>query len=325
MNESENKLLSKIPSDGTSIGNVTLRKSLKWQELEYLNVRKGLLDSGVISLGKGKGGSVSRNNDVLENLFLAEIPPDSKSIGNKALQNKLQWSEPVYRHVKNRLVDSGVINLGKGRGGSVARLVGTDFVIADRNTLTANGKTDSSDSYPTEKDLYEEVRRVIDERWVKEKNFSEQYFVEITAQGGGAKTGIWSRPDVTVVAKTIYKFVPLSDLDVITFEIKHSGVDIDVTAVYEALSHKKSATQSYLLIYVPENKQKSADTKLAEITEEASRHGIGVIIVGNPKVFDSWDIKIEAERIMPDPVMLDNFIARQISTAKQEKILGWFK
>lgn len=53
-------LLDQIPADGTTIGNTTLISKLGWEEDKYWSVRNELVTDGVISIGKGKGGSVFR-------------------------------------------------------------------------------------------------------------------------------------------------------------------------------------------------------------------------------------------------------------------------
>lgn len=68
------RMLAKIPPDGSTIGNITLRKSLRWRADRYWAVRDGLLDSGVILKGGGMGGSVHR---VIEEVDQEEIDDDS--------------------------------------------------------------------------------------------------------------------------------------------------------------------------------------------------------------------------------------------------------
>lgn len=55
-------LLELVPKDGSAIGNVTLLNLLKWEKDKYWRVREGLLSSGTLEQGKGKGGSVRRAN-----------------------------------------------------------------------------------------------------------------------------------------------------------------------------------------------------------------------------------------------------------------------
>ena len=87
---------------------------------------------------------------------------------------------------------------------------------------------------------------------------------------------------MTVAAKKTYAYVPGIHFDIITFEIKHySG--FDVTAVYEALSHRRAATRAYVLVYIPDDQIHIYENPtLVEISEEASRHGIGLIVASVP-------------------------------------------
>jgi hypothetical protein len=57
-----------------------------------------------------------------EHRFL-DATPSQGSIGNSALRRKLQWDEQLYSHIRNRLLEAGVVGQGRGRGGSVYRLV----------------------------------------------------------------------------------------------------------------------------------------------------------------------------------------------------------
>ena len=70
-------------------------------------------------------------------------------------------------------------------------------------------------TYPDEKSLYEPVLQAIQSGWATNKGFAN-YLAVITAAGGRRKTGRWSRPDVTVVARHRYKFVPGRELEVIS-------------------------------------------------------------------------------------------------------------
>jgi type I restriction enzyme M protein len=53
-------LLKKVPADGTSIGNQTLREALGWKERRYDAVRDALIEAGKLEKGRGRGGSVKR-------------------------------------------------------------------------------------------------------------------------------------------------------------------------------------------------------------------------------------------------------------------------
>jgi len=43
--------------------------------------------------------------------------------GNVTLQRELGWSEDSYWPIRDRLVDAGLLELGRGRGGSVSLVI----------------------------------------------------------------------------------------------------------------------------------------------------------------------------------------------------------
>jgi hypothetical protein len=122
--EDERKMLSFIPEDGTAIGNGNLRDRLGWDEDKYSPVRARLLEKGSIWLGKGRGGSVvlasgwrkSRKSELF-----ALVPEDGTAVSNATLTGKLGWEEPFYVQIKEQLVEEGLLQIGKGRGGTVFR------------------------------------------------------------------------------------------------------------------------------------------------------------------------------------------------------------
>src|ERR1035441_4896420 len=75
--------------------------------------------------------------------------------------------------------------------------------------------------------------------------------VEVTARQGRRETGgTWTRPDIVAAALRVFPHVPGKFFDLITFEVKPFD-GIDVTAVFEALSHRRAATQAYVWLHVP--------------------------------------------------------------------------
>jgi hypothetical protein len=56
-----------------------------------------------------------------EQRLLDAIPPQG-SIGNSALRRRLEWSEDRYWYITNRLLRTGAVEQGRGRGGSIHRV-----------------------------------------------------------------------------------------------------------------------------------------------------------------------------------------------------------
>jgi hypothetical protein len=61
-------LLAKVPEgESQSIGNKSLREQLDWEKDRYWDIRNRLIEDGVLVKGGGKGGSVKRTPNVVEN------------------------------------------------------------------------------------------------------------------------------------------------------------------------------------------------------------------------------------------------------------------
>ena len=168
------------------------------------------------------------------------------------------------------------------------------------------------------------MAKVLKERWVKDNRFRAS-LVEITAKQGKRDTGgKWSRPDIAIVAMTSYLYVPGKHLDVVTFEVK--GADwIDVTAVYEALAHRRAATRAYVIFHLPEDKKDKIEPILEQVCEEAKRHGVGVIVIETLDDYETWDERVEAVRTEPAPDRLNDFVAVQLTEGAKQEIVQWFK
>lgn len=60
LSEDQQKLFDKVPADGSSIGNKSLRQALQWEDKHYWVIRNSLVERDFISTGQGRGGSVYR-------------------------------------------------------------------------------------------------------------------------------------------------------------------------------------------------------------------------------------------------------------------------
>jgi hypothetical protein len=121
---------------------------------------------------------------------LLDLVPSGESVGNITLLDQLQWPEATYWRVRNRLIDSGRLTKGRGRGGSVRKVT--------QPTTTATRL--ESESRTTETDLYAPVLKTIKSHWVKDYRIRD-FVAEITAYQGRRETGgKWSRPDITLAS-----------------------------------------------------------------------------------------------------------------------------
>lgn len=100
-----------------------------------------------------------------------------------------------------------------------------------------------------------------------------------------------------------------------------------MTAVFEALSHRRAATQAYVWLHVPAGEETNVEliALLKRIEEESSRHGVGMIVGAEPADYSSWDLRLRATRFEPDPESLNEFIAQQLSVSARDELAQWFR
>jgi hypothetical protein len=165
-----------------------------------------------------------------QKLLVSLVPENGENIGNVSLREQLketiegqgdQLSDEDYWLLRDSLIDSGILEQGRGRGGSVHRIItavtgvpvsGTPVTTAP-DSRTAIGTTPTTETPTitvpetpevieaiTEASLYEPFHNAIKDGYTKD-NRLKRFISEITAhQGRRATGGRWTRPDVTVVA-----------------------------------------------------------------------------------------------------------------------------
>lgn len=262
----------------------------------------------------------------MQDALVAKVQELGGSAGNTRLIRDLAWPEDEYWPIRDRVVDLGLLRRYRARGGAVA-IVQQPPVVADEPQPVQPAEPfqkggNALPAAPTERDLYEPVAAVLRGPWARDSRFRHQV-VEITASQGRRSTGgAWTRPDVVVAALRVFPFLPGKYFDLITFEIKPSWA-LDVTGVYEALAHRRAATQAFLWLHCPELEQKAE--VLCRIVEEAERHGIGVIVATDPADYDTWDQRCDPTRVEPDPELLNEFVALQVSDGAKDELAAWVR
>jgi hypothetical protein len=258
----------------------------------------------------------------LERTLLDQVPLEG-TIGNTALQRILveksaDWSKELFWAIRNRLIERGALERGRGKGGSNRRV---KVVAPIENVQQAAQPVEQQ--IQAERDLYDPMAKVIKENWSPDSGL-DAVVVEVTAQGGRRPDGKWSRPDITLASYKTYPYVPGRHFDLITFEIKPTN-SLDVTVVYEALAHRRAATRAYAVLHIPDGQRATLDEVLDEIELEAKRVGVGVIVAGNPADYETWEERVEATRHEPEPQRLNDFLAKQVSQGFREQIVKWLR
>jgi hypothetical protein len=240
-------------------------------------------------------------------------------VGNTYLIHQLKWAEKRYWYARDCLLESGELVRAKGRGGAVRRAHPDQSTATVAETAAAERIAEVALERVHETDLYKPIKETLRTFWAQERQI-HPLAVEITAsQGRKATGGRWTRPDLVSVAVRTYRFLPGKFMEVVTFEVKPSDA-ITVTAVYEALAHLRSATHAYVIYHVPDE----GDESVKQIIDEARRigraHGVGVITMGDPAKWETWEELEEARRNEPDPERLDEFIAVQLTREAQDEV-----
>ena len=268
---------------------------------------------------------ITENLTDQEKELLGRVSEDGSSVGNVTIIRSLNWPESQYWEVRDKLLEKGILTTGRGRGGSVRRVI-PDGVRSELEADTRPGAdrldTEQKIAQASEGALYNPVAEVLGEKWTKD-NRLDDFVLEIVARQGRRDTGgTWSRPDIVIVSVMTLPFVPGKHLDVTTFEIK-PYTQLDVTSVYEALAHLRAATRAFVFLHVPEEAGNDTKDTVETIFEECNRHGIGLIVAHDPRDYGKWDIRVQAVRRAMDPVRLNDFIAQQLSAESKQKVQKW--
>jgi hypothetical protein len=257
--------------------------------------------------------AMSEDHSVDRARLLSHVPSDGSAVGNTALMRTLKWSEHRYWYARDSLLEEGKIVRARGRGGAVRRVVLEGDAVSEA-AAEAEHVGEVTLAAVRETELYPPIKHTLETDWAKERQI-KPLAVEITAAQGRRRTGgRWTRPDLVSVAVRTYRYLPGKYIEVVTFEVKPFDA-IDVTAVYEALAHLRSATHAYVIFHVPGDEEESIKPTIDEACRVGRRHGVGVITMGDPANFETWEEREEARRVEPDPQRLDEFIAAQLVEA----------
>ena len=230
---------------------------------------------------------MARRSD--KDIFLSTLRAQGNRAGNTSLQRELKWNETKYWQIHQQLFAAGLIEKGKGYGGSVmlvqqavdlpataaAEPPGIQFVPLPAVEGTPAAVVEALvEEYTSELQLYSPVKKQLEAHWARRRQLDDCH-CEITALQGRRDTGgSWSRPDLAVIAYRKYEFLPERVFELFSFEVK-SATDISIKGVMEALAHREAATRSFV-IYHTAGQDFSAFPEAERIEELAARHGVDV-------------------------------------------------
>lgn len=173
-----------------------------------------------------------------------------------------------------------------------------------------------------EEALYEPVHSFLQLRFqdrLRPAKGDLHYVSAITARAGGANTGLWSKPDLSIAALWRFKFGLRWEFDLHGFEVKPRN-RCDLTAVHEALNHTSMVHFSHLVWHKPDWDDREA--KCATILQRCERHGIGLITFTDERNVDSFSIRLPGRRFDPRGDAVDDFIDTRFDAGQRDRLLG---
>jgi hypothetical protein len=232
--------------------------------------------------------------------------PSQGPADDEVLARKLGWGSEDYIYICDLLVSEGVL-CRNDEGVSLLRIDPAEKPISDRYT---------------EKELYAPIHETLRSFWIPENGIHDFVFNVTASQGRRSTGGKWTRPDIALATCNSYLYVRARPIELRTFEVKtYEG--LDVTSVYEALSHRRAAHYAYVLAYVPEYQREALRSVLERLTSDARAHGVGVTTLADPRKYETWRVEVEARRANPDPLDIETFVAEQTDDQFKRKIAQW--
>ncbi len=237
------------------------------------------------------------------------IPATGEPIGNASLRKLTKTkSAPGYWDARDAMRRVGLIELGRGRGGSVRRAEQYVDVHAS-----------AADEAPTglEVRLYVGIKARLEEIIRDEGRFDDQILETTGTQGRRQTGGRWSRPDLTLVGLRRFDVLAGAHLEVQTFEVKTAD-GFDLVALHEARAHRRRAHRSYVVVDLEDADD---EERIGDLVDEARDLGVGLISFVETN--GEWKYWHDPDLTLPDPVELDSFLSNQLSVGAKDKIRGW--
>jgi hypothetical protein len=226
------------------------------------------------------------------------IPTDGSFVTNQSLRYSLRphgFSTAEFWKHRKELWERGLIRVGRGRGGTVARA----------------GDYEEAEKGPTEEVFVkrESILQTELKKWIEINRFPElqelgaQTWTVVLGDPGKwkRKSGHWSRPDVMLVAVTSYDYIQLRDVMVTSYEVKRYSPQMDNSWVFEAASHSKGAHYAILAVEVEEGK--ATDEPPIELLPDLRQFGVGFGWLFRQNGSGEYDFKevLEPDRKLPAP------------------------
>jgi len=140
-------------------------------------------------------------------------------------------------------------------------------------------------------------------------------FRVVDTSTGGARSGTWSQPDFTVALLRSYDYSTLRHIELVGYELKRAGQG-KVTAVHEALAHRRWVHYAYLVLFTPPGSDE--EVRITELTFECNRHGVGFITFDDAKELSSFKIHAHPQFEAVPAHRVDEFVADRLGEVAED-------
>jgi hypothetical protein len=257
-------LLGLLRTDGHASNLANLKDRIGFNQTKFAAAQDELVENGLAVLA-GRGGRIAATPAAL--LFTA-LPSDGSSVGNYSLRSQLELDDKTYSEAKRELRDKGLIKVGVGYGGTVARVSAVPATKAVEEPLQAG-------LVKLERELYEPFADWLQSSLADQDLKFAVARITATPRGHRRSSGRWSRPDVTAVQVFRYDWLPEITVEVSTYEIKLAADAKRLESVYEAAAHGRRAHRASLVVEHAEGQ----DAVPEPILNEVRRFRLGLYAV----------------------------------------------
>lgn len=195
--------------------------------------------------------------------------PDSGRITNQNAMNLTGWDFERLRRAKFELRAAGLVEIKASFGGPFGRTTGSPLPESTDTTIASN-----------EDELYEPLKKWILEKLTPRGYVQGRDLFEVVVSGNmrPKKAQPWEIPDIISVSLIKYRFIPLPDFKVTSFEVKPKSAAFELPGIFEAISHSKFGTSAYYCFEWPKDDEiQNNNEKYRRLEQEAKQHKIGLI------------------------------------------------
>ncbi|MFA5364940.1 MAG: hypothetical protein WC325_07160 [Candidatus Bathyarchaeia archaeon] len=284
-------------------------------EEQYGDVAAELVNHGLVKGKKGRTGGLAlfsevptperKNKNNVDSLSTQAkklwdlIPQDGSFVTNLSVRYKLRpagFSTEDFWKYRKELLDNNLIQIKRGRGGSVARSL---ELIEEKKIKPPKGVLVKDESK-----LYLELKKWLGKNRVADiQQDGGQAWIVVTGNPRKWKrnSGHWSRPDIVSVEVVTYEYLQHRDVVVTTYELKRYRPQMDNSWVFEAASHSKGAHYSYLVVETVEDR--ITDEPPTELSPDLHRFGIGFGWLYFKSDINEYEFNevLEPDRHTPEP------------------------